>query len=42
MLLLIFLLGGGRKLHCRIYMGVVRLPAKEDYFPGNRSDVLPA
>jgi hypothetical protein len=24
------------------YMGIVRLPAKQDYFPGNRSDVLPA
>jgi hypothetical protein len=23
------------------YMGIVRLPAKQDYFPGNRSDVLP-
>ena len=23
------------------YMGVVRLPAKHDYFPGKRSDVLP-
>jgi hypothetical protein len=23
------------------YMGVVKLPAKSDYFPGNRSDVLP-
>jgi hypothetical protein len=23
------------------YMGVVRLPAKQDFFPGNRSDVLP-
>jgi hypothetical protein len=24
------------------YMGVVRLPSKQDYFPGNRSDELPA
>jgi hypothetical protein len=23
------------------YMGICKLPAKEDYFPGNRSDMLP-
>ena len=23
------------------YMGICRLPAKEDYFPGRRSDALP-
>jgi hypothetical protein len=50
MLLLIFLLGGGRNMLPEFlrflatiqYMGVVRLPAKQDYFPGNRSYVLPA